>query len=311
VCWRLGGNAVGKSDDLRITINDPLATRANTIYMEYLGAMYYEVDMMLPSGAIQVRNEVGGFDLLYGWQRSQIYCGTGKYIKEIRFLGNHPTSIGSAFLLNVKTYCSEPPEFAPMNQPPLYLVYGSLPSSISLTAPATLASTNHYINSAGAIQPALYYPQEEGGASYSGTCWVIGSPLDSYGSMTIDVVNTGTTKYDGVSFESNGAVRIEVWDQYASLAGPPSYTFTPNMSHYGPGPEWGKWNHYRSWPLIHPPIGVHGNIKRIKLTGLDPSTSTPLSSSSAVVMPALIYNVQLFPVNSVNQRTDVSRLTFY
>ncbi len=315
-CWQIGTNTtpMSVSDSLKITINDPTVTKANSIYFEYLGALIVEIDVIDAAGVVTSNYMTGSIDLTLdpNWHAVKFGPAAGqKWIKEIRIRRNGSTSFGLAFVINVKTFCSIGEEFAPMNQDALAIPQEGVPSSITISAPATVVSTSEYVDNLGDVQSAIYYPQDNDGASNYGWCWVVGSPVDSYGTLTITVNNTSVTKYDGFSFESNGAVKIEVWDEYANLAGPPVYTFTPDMSDYGPGPEWGKWNHYRSWPLIHPPIGTHGNIKKIKLTGLDPSDSTPLSSSSSFVKPASIYNVQLFPVNSVNQHTDVGRLVFY
>jgi hypothetical protein len=309
LCWVLMGDRTPPqtdSNELHVEVVDPLTTKANTLYFESYGAVDFEVDVILADGTTANNYYTGRIDLVFDWTRSKIGGVHSVYIKRMRFKGG-PTSIGRSFVMNVKTYCSQPPDFAPMDQLPLRVIPYDIPATVTVSAPATLSTTNSYYDYLGVEQPAAYYPEDNDGASEYGDVFVLGNAADAVKTLTITVNNTSVTKYDGLSFESNGAVRIEVWDEYDSLAGAPTYTYnrtTPIIASL-----MGQWKHYRSWPLVHPPVGTHGNIKRVRLTAIDGTTgSTTLTNNHP--LPS-IWAFELFPVNSVSPRTDVGSITFY
>lgn len=312
LCWTLGSSTTPKtvSDDLEIVVDDPSVTKANAFYFEYLGAVRVEIDTQQANGTILVNDGsvLADLTLAPDWNRGLFYIGgSQKWIKRLRFKRNGSTSFGLAFIINVRTLCYAIPEFAPMSQPPLNIIAGAIPGTVTVTPPSTTADTSSYVDSTGTINSAIYYPQDNDGATNYGSTFVLGRPGDAVKTLTIDVNNTSVSKYDGLSFESDGAVRIEVWDEYVSLAGAPSYSYD-RITPVGAG-ENGKWKQYRSWPLVHTPIGTQGNIKRVRLTALDALTGST-TITTAHTLPS-IWAFQLFPVNSVSPRTDVGSITFY
>lgn len=312
LCWQLGTVTTPKSvsNSLEITVNDPSVTRGNAIYFEYIGALEIEIDTQNANGDITVNYDAFFIDATLNpdWWRRLHYIGSGQeWIKRIRFSRDGSTSFGLALVMNVRTLCYAVPEFAPMSQDPLIVIPGAIPSSVSVVAPSTTLDTYSYVDSAGDIQSAIYYPQDNDGATAYGSTFVLGRPGDAVKTLTVTVNNTTTTKHDALSFESDGAVRIEVWDEYTSLTDPPTYSYD-RITPIGAG-ETGKWRNYRSWPLVHPPIGTNGNIKRVKLTALDALTGST-TITTAHTLPS-IWAFTLFPVNSVSPHTEVGEITFY
>jgi hypothetical protein len=171
LCWMLASDTStprSASNDLRIVVNDPSVTKANSIYFEYLGALIVEVDVVNALGVVDTHHMGASIDLTIdpNWHAIKIGPASGQnWIKEVRIRRDGSTSFGLAFVINVKTFCSIGPEFAPMNQDPLAIPQEFVPSSVTVSAPATIASTSEYVDNLGAVQSAIYFPQDNDGAA--------------------------------------------------------------------------------------------------------------------------------------------------
>jgi hypothetical protein len=300
LCWKLGSfpsPGPAGPNDLYIEVTNPTTTMANTIYFELLGEVTVEIDTNLTNNAATATYPI---PLSPYWTYRSLNLADSLipgYIKRVRIKRVSTTSFGLAFVANIKLLCSQPPAYCPLNSSVAMDPYNPT-TGTTVVPPDTLGYTDSIIDNTGTSQPAIYYPETQHGASTYGWTWVIGNPLDTTKTLTVTIDDPTATKVDTASFEADGYVRIEVWDSLTSLAGSPTYTF----NYVYPVPAaYDYWWHYTSYPLVHPPIGSHGNIKRVRLTALDPAGgSTP--------KPTNIFRLQFSCSNLTAQRTDVGQM---
>lgn len=296
LCWQLRTIAAPVNNiNLQIQILDLAAIKANTVYFELLGGAF--VQLYDEDG-----NLFGTQEILHSlaptWNPHALSIPFPGFLSKVVFIQNQ-TAGGRPSVANVKFLCSQPPPYCPFDSF-AQLEPFNIPSGFTLIEPS-YGNTWEAVDYSGAVIPAYYYPQSQNGASEFGSTWVVGNPLDADKTLTITVDNPSTKKFDTVSFEADGAIRIEVWDESASLAGPPSYQFDRV---YNVSATYNFWWNYTAYALAHPPLGLHGNIKRVRLSARDPANASGATLGTSI-KPANIYRLKLSCSNVVAPRTDV------
>lgn len=285
-----------RSIDVEITATDPSATKSNTVYFELLGGtIVYIYDQTNTLVSSQTIDQSAYIVWVY-----HSFTVPG-FIKRVVFKYN-PIAGGEAFITNVKLLCSQPPAYCPIDSvaiaDPLLISPG-----LTVVETSTIGDTAYAVDYDGSFISAYHYPGTQNGAIDYGPTWVVGNPLDAVKTLTVTVDDPTAKKLDMFSFEADGCLRIEVWDQFTSLTGPPTYQFDRV---YNVPSTFNHWWGYTCYPLVHPPIGTHGNIKRVRFTARNPASDSAFSGTTTGVKPTQIYNLQFGCANVVSQRTDVN-----